>query len=150
MKGLMLRYGKKLSTFEFERQNIAGCCKQTFHFQFNIKLIQSKTWFFQFSQWPTEWVQKFKFLQNSCRVKWFHETELLGLHLYCQKYIIGSKNKSCNKPRISFEIVHKLGYVMLYIKGDPWLIDSTKIGENGEKTLKMRHIEQPKSNENEK
>ena len=32
-----------LSIFEFERQNIAGCCKQTFCFQFNIKLIQSKT-----------------------------------------------------------------------------------------------------------
>ena len=30
------------STFEFERQNIAGWCKQTFCFQF------SKTWFFQF------------------------------------------------------------------------------------------------------
>ena len=48
----MSRSDKKFSTFEFERQNIAGCCKQTFHFQFNIKLIQSKTWFFQFSQWP--------------------------------------------------------------------------------------------------
>ena len=42
----MSRSGKKLSTFEFERQNIAGCRKQTFRFQFNIKLIQSKTWFF--------------------------------------------------------------------------------------------------------
>ena len=31
--------------------DITGCCKQTFHFQFNIKLIQSKTWFFHFSQW---------------------------------------------------------------------------------------------------
>ena len=48
---LVSRSGKKLSTFEW--QHIAGCCKQTFCFQFNIKLIQSKTWFFfQFSQWP--------------------------------------------------------------------------------------------------
>ena len=46
MEGVVSRSGKKLSTFEFERQNIAGCCKQTFHFQFNTKLIQSKTWFF--------------------------------------------------------------------------------------------------------
>ena len=45
-----------LSTFEFQRKNIAGCCKETFHFQFNIKLIQSKTWFFQFSQCLAEWV----------------------------------------------------------------------------------------------
>ena len=49
----MSRSGKRLLTFEFERQNIAGCCKQTFCFQFNKKLIQSKTWFFfQYSQWP--------------------------------------------------------------------------------------------------
>ena len=41
-----------MTTFEFERQIIAGFCKQTFHFQFNTKLIQSKTRFFQFSQWP--------------------------------------------------------------------------------------------------
>ena len=27
----MLRSGKKLSTFEFERQNIDGCCKQQQH-----------------------------------------------------------------------------------------------------------------------
>ena len=71
--------------FEFERQNITGCFKQTFRFQFNIKLIQSKTWFFQFSQWPTEWAQKSKFLQNICRGKWFHETELRGLYLYHKK-----------------------------------------------------------------
>ena len=50
MEGLMSRSGKKLLTFEFERQNIAGCCKQNFWFQFNIKLIQSKKWFLQFSQ----------------------------------------------------------------------------------------------------
>ena len=50
MEGLMSRSGKKLSTFTFERQNIAGCCKETFHFQFNIKLIKGKTCFFQFSQ----------------------------------------------------------------------------------------------------
>jgi hypothetical protein len=42
MEGLMSRSGKQLTTFEFERQTIAGCCKQTFCFQFNIKLIQSK------------------------------------------------------------------------------------------------------------
>ena len=33
----MSRSGKKLSTFEFERQNIAGCCKQTFCVQFSSK-----------------------------------------------------------------------------------------------------------------
>ena len=44
-----------LSTFEFQRQNIAGCCKQTFRFQFNIKLTQSETRFFQFSQCLAEW-----------------------------------------------------------------------------------------------
>ena len=44
----MSRYGKKLLQFEFERQNIAVCCKQTFC-QFNIKLILGKTYFFQFS-----------------------------------------------------------------------------------------------------
>ena len=48
----MSRSGKKVSTFDIERQKIVDCCKQTFHFQLNIKLIQSKTWFFQFSQWP--------------------------------------------------------------------------------------------------
>ena len=52
MEELISSSVKKLSTFEFERQNIAGYCKQTFRFLFNIKLIQSKTWFFQFSQWP--------------------------------------------------------------------------------------------------
>ena len=41
MEGVVSRSGKKSSAFEFERQNIAGCCKQTFHF--NIELIQSKT-----------------------------------------------------------------------------------------------------------
>ena len=45
----MSRSGKMLSTFEFERQNIAGCCKQTFHFHFNIRQIKSKKHFFQFS-----------------------------------------------------------------------------------------------------
>ena len=50
MEWVVSRSGKKLSTFEFERQHIAGRCKQTFRFQFNIKMIQSKTWFFQFSQ----------------------------------------------------------------------------------------------------
>ena len=59
----MSRSDNKLSTFEFERQNNAGCCQQTFHFQFNIKLIQSRTLFFQFSQRLAEWVQKFKFLK---------------------------------------------------------------------------------------
>ena len=38
--------------------------------------------FFQISQWLTEWAQKFKFLQNSCRGKWFHKTELRDLYLY--------------------------------------------------------------------
>ena len=51
MDGLVSRSGNMLSTFEFwlelawpERQNIAGWCQQTFCFQFNLKLIQSKTW----------------------------------------------------------------------------------------------------------
>ena len=48
----MSRSGKKLSTFEFERQKITGGCKQTYRYQFNKKLIQSKTWLSQFSQWP--------------------------------------------------------------------------------------------------
>ena len=43
MEGVVSKSGKKLSTFEFERQNIAGCYEQTFSFQFNTKLIQSKT-----------------------------------------------------------------------------------------------------------
>jgi hypothetical protein len=30
-----------------------------------------------------EWAKKFKFLQNSCRPKQFHETELQGIYLYC-------------------------------------------------------------------
>ena len=30
-----------LSTFKFERQNNAGCCKQCFHFQFNFDEEQS-------------------------------------------------------------------------------------------------------------
>ena len=59
MEGLMSRSGKKLLTFEFERQNIAGCNEQTFHFQFNLKLIQSKTLFFLVL---SEWVQKLEFL----------------------------------------------------------------------------------------
>ena len=61
MEGVVSRYGKKLLQFEFERQNIAVCCKQTFC-QFNIKLIQGK--FFQFSQWPcslVEWAKKSNF-----------------------------------------------------------------------------------------
>jgi hypothetical protein len=48
MERVVSRYGKKLSTIEFERQHIAGCCHQTFPFQLNIKLIQSKTDFFSF------------------------------------------------------------------------------------------------------
>ena len=53
-----------LSTFEFGTQNIAGSCKQTFCVQFSSK---AKHDFFQFSQLPAEWAQKF--LQNSYRVK---------------------------------------------------------------------------------
>ena len=37
MEGLMSRSGKKKSIFEFERPNIAGCCKQTFCFKFSSK-----------------------------------------------------------------------------------------------------------------
>ena len=62
----MSRSGKKLLSFEFERQNISGCCKKAFCVQFSSK---AKHDFFQFSQWPTKWVQKLKFLQTSCRVK---------------------------------------------------------------------------------
>ena len=36
-------FGKKLSTFEFERKNIAGCCKQSFRFQFNIHKADPNT-----------------------------------------------------------------------------------------------------------
>jgi hypothetical protein len=51
--GILSRSGKMLSTFEFwlelnrrcKGKNIAGRCQQTFCFQFNIKLIQSKTRF---------------------------------------------------------------------------------------------------------
>ena len=47
-----------LPTFEFESQNIAGCCKQTFCVQFSS---EAKHDFFQFSQLPAEWAHKFKF-----------------------------------------------------------------------------------------
>ena len=46
------RYQYGCETFEYEKQNIDGSCKQNLCFQFNLKLIQSKTWIFQFSQWP--------------------------------------------------------------------------------------------------
>ena len=38
--------GNGCQTFEFERQSIAGWCKQTFHFEFNIKPSQSQTCLF--------------------------------------------------------------------------------------------------------
>jgi hypothetical protein len=67
--GLLSRLGKMLSRFEFwlklawpERQKIAWHCHQTFCFQFNIKLIQRKTWFFSSY---AEWAQKFKFLYTT-------------------------------------------------------------------------------------
>ena len=75
-----------LSTFEFERQNIAGWCKDKLSLVDVNKLFVFSsvlnTWLFKLSQCPTEWAQKFKFLQKSCRVKWFHEMELRGLYLY--------------------------------------------------------------------
>ena len=57
----MSRSGKKLSTFEFERQNIAGCCKQTFCFQCNMKLIKAKYDYLSFLSGVANWAQKFKF-----------------------------------------------------------------------------------------
>ena len=66
----------QLSTFEFERQNIAGGCKQTFCVQFSSKAKHD------------EWAQKFRFLQNGQR-KRFHETKLRGLYLYGhQKWLV--------------------------------------------------------------
>ena len=44
----MSRSGKKLSTFDFERQNIAGCCKQSFQFHFNKSWSKAKQDFFSF------------------------------------------------------------------------------------------------------
>jgi hypothetical protein len=41
--GIGVKIQQEVSTFQFERQNIAGCCKQTHYIQFNIKSIQSKT-----------------------------------------------------------------------------------------------------------
>ena len=38
----MSRSGKKLPTFEFERQNISGSCKQTFHFKLGAIFILRK------------------------------------------------------------------------------------------------------------
>ena len=57
---------------------------------FVFSSIQSKTWFFQFSQWPTEWPQKFIFFQNRCRVKWFHETELYYINQIRENILLGS------------------------------------------------------------
>ena len=54
----MSRSGKKLSKFEFKRQNIADCCKLTFHFQFNPKQNMIFSVF-------SEWEQKFKFLYTT-------------------------------------------------------------------------------------
>ena len=45
----MSRSGKKLSTFEFERQNIAGCCKQTFLFS---SVLKQNMIFFSFLSGP--------------------------------------------------------------------------------------------------
>ena len=48
---------------------------------FVFSSVLKQNMIFQFSQWPTESTQRFKFLQNSCGVKWFYETELQGLYL---------------------------------------------------------------------
>ena len=51
MEGLMSWSGMKLSTLEW--QNIAVFCQQTFHFQYNKILIQSKTQLFFSSPRPS-------------------------------------------------------------------------------------------------
>ena len=59
-----------------KRQNIAGCCKQTFQFSWSkAKHDQEKL------SSLDKLAQNFKFLQNSCMGKWFYETELQGLYL---------------------------------------------------------------------
>ena len=51
--------------------------------------------------------QKFKFLQNSCIAKWFHETELQGIYL--KKY----GRKSCNLVKSHEVISHFIkGYLV--------------------------------------
>ena len=50
-----------MSAFEFERQNIAGCCKQTFYVQFSSK---AKHDFFQYPQWPTVYSRVHKSLDS--------------------------------------------------------------------------------------
>ena len=39
---------------------------------------------------------------------------------YCQKYVIVSRNKSCNKPWVSFEILHTIAYLMHYKINQQW------------------------------
>ena len=73
MKGLRSSSGKKLSIFELERQNIAGCFKQTFCLHFSSKVKHD------FSSYLRGILNERK---NNCRWKWFHETELyVWLHL---------------------------------------------------------------------
>ena len=73
--------------------------------------------FFQFSQWPTEWAQKFKFLQNSCRVKWFHETELQGpgftFNNFIQEYRLCLENLL--DPPSLFILISSLGIRLVWI-----------------------------------
>ena len=58
-----------------KRQNIDGLWQQTFYF--------CSAHNFSWSYFASCWIgTKFKLLQNSCMVKWFHETELQGIHLY--------------------------------------------------------------------
>ena len=72
-----------LSTFEYERLNIAGCCKQTFCVQFSSKAKHD--FFFSFLSAVAYWMgAKIQISSNSCRGKWFHETEPRGLYLYCK------------------------------------------------------------------
>ena len=69
-------------TFEFESQDIAGCCKQTFHFQFNIKLKQSKTYFFSFLSALLNGWKNSNFFKIGRWGRWFHEVELWGPYFY--------------------------------------------------------------------
>ena len=104
MKGLMSRSSKRLSTFEFKRQNIAGYCKQTFHFMFNINLIQrrskAKYDFFSFMRDVEDKDLRFD-IKFAVLWNWFLETLLIWVTFtdsLTQNTFNGISTKITNEP----------------------------------------------------
>ena len=95
---------KWLSNIWNWKANLAGCCKQTFDFQFNIKLVQSKTcFFFQFSQNGRKNSNFFTLaVLWSDSIKWNY---VRGLYLY---NIFSSQISTGQSPNKAFRMYTKI------------------------------------------